>query len=262
MRCCHPNVVRGVLAAFCLTTGCGCPAEAPVEESTDDTPAAETEKASGVAAGWNFVTENTSTGLTVVGDTVSQGGRRLMDSSSAAWIWSRDRSADGWKWIRENASDSTAWARDSAAQLWTVTRQESGEFTLWVQVEVAHGVAWVRTTIPEAWRMSKDAAGKTWVWVGEHRVEVAIAAAAVTVVVAALITSPQVVGTAAVRGAVAGGTQASVLFLAKAWQGSQENVDLQKISESLFQAIGLSVLAQTGPQILSSVPGAESAAAG
>ena len=253
-------VVQRVLAVLFLAICCGCPGEEPARESDTDRPTAENGSENRVAAGWKFVTEKTSTGLTVVGNTVEQGGRQLMDSSSAAWIWSVDRSADGWTWIQENADDSTAWARSSASELWTVTRQESGQFTLWVQVEVADGVAWARTTIPETWRITRDAAGEAWVWIGEHRVEVAIAAAVVTVVVAALVTSPQVVATAAVRGAVVGGSQASVLFLSKAWTDSRERTDVQAFSENLFQSIGLSVLSQAGPQILSSFPGAETAA--
>jgi len=261
---CHPNVTRGVLAAFCLITVCGCPGGASVEQTEKQSPtavpdtAAEPVETGGVAAGWNFVTETTGSGLTLVGNTVSQGGRQLMDSSTTAWLWSRDRSANGWKWIRDNAGDATAWARDSAAELWSVTRQESGEFSLWVRCEVADGVAWVRTTIPKAWRVTTDAAGETWVWIGEHQVEMVMAAAVVTVVVAALVTSPQAVASAAVRGALVGGSQASVRFLARVWQNSRDHVDLQRASEDLLQSIGLSVLLQTGPQILSSAPVAAS----
>lgn len=281
MRTTHPFFVNVTFAAVCLTAFCGCPADQPVDNTGQAAPqnsgeptaadpdgpmdSGETvsDKAGAVldtataAAGstWNFVSEKTSAGLTVFGDTVGEGKDQVVDSSTAAWVWSKDKSTDGWKWVRENATDATEWATDSASEMWTVTRQETGEFTLWVKVEAKEGIAWAKTSLPAAWKVTKDAAGDAWVWVGEHKVAMTVAATVVAVVVASLISSPEIVAVAAVKGAISGGSRASLLFLVAAWKNRDPKLDLKTVSENLFTSIGTSVLAQSGPQILSSMTG-------
>jgi hypothetical protein len=288
MRFSHPFFVNLTLAAFCLTTFCGCPADQAIEETAESgsqtvKPASATdtgdtkvdqESISGKAgaaldsakttagSSWDFVSEKTSAGLTVFGTTVGAGKEKVVDASTAAWVWSKDKSTDGWKWVRENAEGASEWATDSANEMWTVTKQESGEFTLWVKVEAREGVAWAKTNLPKAWKVTKDAAGDAWVWVGEHKVEMAIAAAVVTIVVASLIASPEVVAVAAVKGAISGGSKASLVFLVAAWKNRDPKVNLKTMTEKLFTSIGTSVLAQSGPQILSSAVGDVEAEAG
>lgn len=278
MKTSHPLFVNVTLAAFCVTTLCGCPEDQPIEETVSSDSESDggslPAESGGVDAGeesfvdkagqalegsWSFVSEKTSAGLTVVGETLGEGKDRAIDASTAAWVWSRDRTTDGWKWVRENAEDATEWASDSATELWAVTKKESGEFTLWVKVEVKDGVAWARTTLPKAWKVAKDEADEVWVWVREHKVAMAAAAAVVTIVVASLISSPAVVATAAVKGAIAGGSQASLLFLVETWKNRDAKFDLDGVTEKLFRSVGMSVLAQSGPQILSSLGGAEAA---
>ncbi|MDA0586431.1 MAG: hypothetical protein O2820_00570 [Planctomycetota bacterium] len=285
MRSTHPFFVNVTLAAVCLTSFCGCPADQPVDNTgqadpltsgeataTDpdkpvDSGESVTDKAGAVldtataAAGstWNFVSEKTSAGLTVFGNTVGKGKDQVVDSSTAAWVWSKDKSTDGWKWVRENATDATEWATDSASEMWTVTRNETGEFALWVKVEAKEGIAWAKTSLPAAWKVTKDAAGDAWVWVGEHKVAMTVAATVVAVVVASLIASPEVAAVAAIKGAISGGSRASLLFLVAAWKDRDPNLDLKTVTENLFTSIGVSVLAQSGPQILSSMSGDEAA---
>jgi hypothetical protein len=286
MRFSHPLFVNVTLAAFCLTTFCGCPADQPIEETAESgsqtfKPASATEQGApkvdeesisnkagaaldsaktAAGASWDFVSEKTSTGLTVFGKAVGAGKEKVVDASTAAWVWSKDKSTDGWKWVRENAEGASEWATDSANEMWTVTKKESGEFTLWVKVEAREGVAWAKTNLPKAWKVTKDAAGDAWVWVGEHKVEMAVAAAVVAIVVASLITSPEAVAVAAVKGAISGGGKASLFFLVAAWKNRDPNMDLKTMTETLFASIGTSVLAQSGPQILSSAVGEAEAA--
>ena len=276
MRFSHPVFVNLTLAAICVTTLCGCPAAQPVEQtaapgattgtSNSADPSTEgdstlSEKAtstfenakSAAGSSWDFVAEKTGAGLTVFGRTVGNGKENVVDASTAAWVWSKDKSTDGWQWVRENAENASEWATDSANQMWTVTKMESGEFTLWVKVEAREGVAWAKTNLPKAWKVTKDKAGDAWVWVGEHKVEMTAAAAVVTIVVASLIASPEVVAVAAVKGAISGGSKASLVFLVAAWKNRDPKMDLKSMTENLFTSIGTSVLTQSGPQILSSV---------
>ena len=108
--------------------------------------------------------------------------------------------------------------------------------------------------------MTKDKTGQAWVWVGEHKMAVAVAATVVGIVVASLIASPEVVAAAAVKGAISGGSKASLVFLVDAWKNRDPNLDLKDVTEKIFTSVGLSVLAQSGPQILSSMAGGEEAA--
>ena len=206
---------------------------------------------------WDIITEKTTSGLTIVGQKVSSGAQSTMDATKAAWVWSADQSADGWNWIVENTGDATEWAGDTAAESWAITKQTSGEMSLWVQVKAHDGVAWAKTSLPKAWKVTKDAAGNAWVWVGEHKVEMAIAAAVVAVVVAGLIVAPEGVGPAVVRGAVSGSAAHGVRFLAAAWKNRdnvQEGQNLGDASRDVFMAIGKSVLTSCGSEILGSMP--------
>lgn len=231
-----------------------------------DTPAPGlTDRAAGVwqaskdatGTGWNVLTEKTQTGLVIVGEQLGKGKQKTLDASTTAWVWSKDRSARGWEWVTENAAGAAEWATDSASDLWKVTKQESGEFSLWVRVEVNDGVAWTRTTLPEAWKVTKDAGGEAWIWIDDHKVEVSVAAAVVTLVVGALIVAPQTVAIAVVKGAVMGTGSQAVQFLVKVWQNRKPEIDLNSITQTVFVDIGKSVLAQSGPQILASFSGAE-----
>lgn len=283
MRTTHPVYVNLTLAAFCVTTLCGCPEDRPIEETVETGSQTESEKPAGeddvaeksisdqageawdgtknvAGAGWDFVAEKTSAGLTIVGEKVGEGKDKAIDASTAAWVWSKDKTTNGWKWVRENAEDATEWASDSATEMWAVTKKESGEFTLWVKVEVDEGVAWAKTTLPKAWKVTKDKAGKAWVWVGEHKVAMAVAATVVTIVVASLIASPEVVAAAAVKGAISGGSKASLVFLVAAWKNRDPKLNLKDATEKMFTSVGLSVLAQSGPQILSSMAGGDEVA--
>jgi len=187
---------------------------------------------------WDIITEKPTSGLTIVGQKVSSGAQSTMDATRAAWVWSADQSADGWNWIVENTGDATEWAGDTAAESWAITKQTSGEMSLWVQVKAHDGVAWAKTSLPKAWKVTKDAAGNAWVWVGEHKVEMAIAAAVV-------------------RGAVSGSAAHGVRFLAAAWKNRdnvQEGQNLGDASRDVFMAIGKSVLTSCGSEILGSMP--------
>ena len=185
------------------------------------------------------------------------GARATMDTTKAAWVWSADQSADGWEWIVENTGEATEWAKDTARESWAVTKEKSGEVSLWVQVTAHDGVAWAKTSLPKAWKVSKDAAGTAWVWVGEHKVEMAVAAAIVAVVVAGLIVAPEGVGPAVVKGAVSGSAAHSVQFLAAAWRDRDnlgEKEALEGVSRDVFMAIGKSVITSCGSEILGSLP--------
>ena len=287
MRTTHPVFVQLTIAAFCVTTICGCPADEPVEEcvetgatrhpgeagrGSDEKFGEESisDKADGVwegtkaltGAGWDFVSEKTSAGLTVVGEKIGEGKDKAIDASTAAWVWSKDKTTNGWKWVRDNAEGAAEWASDSASGMWAVTKKESGEFSLWVKVEVKEGVAWVKTTLPKAWKVTKDKTGQAWVWVGEHKIAVAVAAMVVGIVVASLIASPEVVAATAVKGAVSGSSKASLGFLVDAWKSRDPKLDLKGVTEKMFTSVGVSVLAQAGPQILSSMARADEEAAG
>ena len=137
--------------------------------------------------------------------------------------------------------------------MWAVTKKESGEFTLWVKVEFNEGVGWAKTTLPKAWKVTKDKSGQAWVWVGEHKMAVAVAATVVGIVVASLIASPEIVAAAAVKGAISGGSKASLVFLVDAWKNRDPNLNLKDVTEKMFTSVGLSVLAQSGPQITDSI---------
>lgn len=255
----------------------GCSNQSPDSDDASDTPVSDatdkptepdlTDRAADAwesskemaGSGWQVLTEKTKAGLVIAGEKLGQGKDQTLDASTAAWLWSKDKSGQGWDWVSENAAGAIEWASDSAADAWKVTRQESGEFALWVRVEVNDGVAWTKIAVPAAWDVTKDASGQAWVWVNDHKVEASIAAAMVAIVVGALIAAPEVVAIAAVRGAIVGGSSATVRFLTDAWENRELTVDGAAWSQDVFNGIGKSVLAQSGPQILQSLVGAESA---
>ena len=206
---------------------------------------------------WNCVSTTTSSGLTVVSETCSDGSQMVFDAGSTVWIYSKDRTSAGWDWISENAGNASEWASDTVAQTWAMTKQTGGEFSLWVQVRTTDGIAWAKTNLPAAWKCTKDAAGTAWVWVGEHKVEVALAAAVVTIVVAAIILAPETVGPSVARGAVTGSASHAATLLTDAWKNRNEygeKVSLGDVSEGTFRSIGRSVLTQCGTQILKNLP--------
>lgn len=205
---------------------------------------------------WEVITETTESGLTIVSEKCAAGSEMVVDASRAAWIWSTDKTAKGWEWIVANAGEATEWAKDTASNTWTVMKDKSGEFSLWVRVEAEHGIAWARTTIPAAWKVTKDTAGRAIVWIDEHKVELAVAAAVVTVVVAGLIVVPEGVAPAVVKGAVAGTMAETTRFLTAVWNGrnsTDQKQALQDVSHDMFMSIGKSVLSQCGSQVLGSV---------
>ena len=210
-------------------------------------------------SGWNVLTEQTQAGLVVAGEKLGQGKDQTLDASNAVWVWPKDKSVEGWSWVSENAAGAVDWAADSASDAWKVTRKESGEFALWVKVEVEDGVAWTKTALPEAWEVTKDAGGQAWVWIEDHKVEASVAAAAVAIVVTALMAAPEVVAVAAVKGAIAGGSSSMIRFLADVWKSGEVELETGKVSQDVFNGIGKSVLAQSGPQILAGLFGADSA---
>lgn len=202
---------------------------------------------------WQYITESTSSGLTIVSQKCSTGSQFAMDSTKAAWVWSADTTADGWGWIVDNAGDATEWASDSIGSTWTVTKNATGEFSLWVKVTAADGIAWTKTAIPASWNIVKDSAGEAWVWIGEHKVEVAVAAGVIAVVVAGLIVAPEAVGAAVVRGSVAGVSAEGTRFLTALWKdrGKAANADaLKAVPKAMFLSIGQSVLKQCGAQAI------------
>lgn len=234
------------------------------QESVEITPAVEptlTESASAtLEEAWHTITESTESGLTIVSEKCAVGSEMVVDSTKAAWIWSGDKTADGWDWIVKNAGDATEWAKDTATESWTITRNKSGEFSLWVQVEAKNGIAWARTSLPAAWKVTKDAAGKAVVWIDEHKVEVAVAAAVVAVIVAGLIVVPEGVAPAVLKGAVAGTMAETTKFLNAVWNGRQDTnyaKDLQTVTHDMFMSIGKSVVSQCGAQALGSLSGAD-----
>lgn len=225
---------------------------------SDGNVAATDAETSFPSAAWHWVTESTSSGLTIVSGKCKVGSEMVLDATKTAWIWSADTSADGWSWIVDNAGEATQWASDGIGQTWAITRQSTGEFSLWVQVKAENGVAWARTTLPETWKVVKDGAGDAWIWIDEHKVEVAVAVAVITVVVAALIVVPEAVAPAIVRGSVAGTASEATTFLADAWNDRHEGdqaATLKDVSKDLFLSIGRSVISQCGSQIVGgSVP--------
>lgn len=244
------------------------PEEAPVEgaqgeEGPGEEPGSPdlTERAAGVwqsskemaGTGWTILTEKTKAGLVIAGEKLDEGQTTALDASNTAWVWSKDRSAEGWAWVSANAAGAAEWASDSATGVWKVMQAESGEFALWVRVEVDEGVAWTKTELPAAWDVTKDAGGQAWVWMGEHKVELSVAAAMVTVVVGALIAAPELVAVAAVKGAIGGGSAATMRFLVDTWKNREPNLDGVAWTQSIFVGMGKSVLAQSGPEILASL---------
>lgn len=220
-------------------------------------PAADTQSADSETGVWEYITETTSDGLTIVSEKCAAGSDIVLDATRTAWIWSADQAADGWAWIADNAGDATAWASDTASQTWTVTRQKTGEFHLWVQTKTRNGIAWTRTAIPAAWKIARDGAGQAWVWIDEHKVEITVAAAVISVVAAGLIVAPEAVGPAVVRGAVSGVSRHATAFLAALWLQTRERDDLEElagVSKELFMSIGQSVLSSCGLQMLEDAP--------
>ncbi len=218
-------------------------------------PAVVSTTFSSIDGAWKYVSETTSSGLTIVSEKCSAGTTMVLDAGQTAWIWSADVTSDGWQWIADNAGDATEWASCTIGNTWTVTKAKSGEFSLWVQVKAANGVAWARTAIPESWRVVKDAAGVAWVWIDEHKVEIAVAAAVVTVVVAGLIIAPEGVAPAVVKGAVAGTASEATAFLNAVWNqknSSAEGRSLNDMSKDMFLSIGRSVVSQCGAQAVGS----------
>lgn len=202
---------------------------------------------------WNYITESTSSGLTIVSEKCLAGSQFAMDSTSAVWIWTSNTTADGWGWLVDNAGDATEWASDTIGGTWTVTKSATGEFSLWVQVTAGDGLAWAKTAIPASWEIVKDSAGEAWVWIGEHKVQVAVAAAVIAVVAAGLIVAPEAVGAAVVRGSVAGISSEATSFLTRLWNGRGSSKDagmLKAVPKKMFLSIGHSVLKQCGAQAL------------
>ena len=205
---------------------------------------------------WDYLTETTADGLTIVAENCRAGSDMVLDATQTACIWCSDQAADGWGWIAENAGDATQWATDTANQTWTITRRTSGEFSLWVQTKTENGIAWTRTAIPAAWKMVRDSAGQAWVWIDEHKVEVTVAAAVVSIVAAGLIVAPEAVGPAVVRGAVSGVSSHVAAFLAALWLQTRDGnvAELDNVSEELFMTVGKSVLSSCGMQMLEGAP--------
>lgn len=223
--------------------------ESAVEQTT---PAAGDGAAE--ASTWDSVQTTTLDGLTIVASGISAGTDVAIDCSTAAWVWSADQSADGWQWIRRNAGDATEWASDRLHETWAITESAAGEFSLWVQVQAADGIGWVRTEVPAAWQVVKDEAGNAWIWVGEHKVEVGVFAAVVTVVVAGLIVAPEAVGPAVVKGASVGAAKETAVFVADLWEHRRKDQNvaqrLNDVSRSTFMSIGQAVLLQCGSEVL------------
>ncbi|MCR9199812.1 MAG: hypothetical protein NXI04_14325 [Planctomycetaceae bacterium] len=222
--------------------------------ATEVGQAQQTDSDTGV---WEYITETTSDGLTIVSEKCVAGTDMVLDATRTAWIWSSDQAADGWAWIAANAGDATAWASDTASRTWTVTKQTTGEFHLWVQTKTQNGIAWTRTAIPAAWKLARDGAGQAWVWIDEHKVELTAAAAVISVVAAGLIVAPEAVGPAVVRGAVSGVSSHAAAFLAALWLQTRDRDDLANlngVSQELFMSIGHSVLSSCGLQMLEGTP--------
>ena len=86
-------------------------------------------------------------------------------------------------------------------------------------------------------------------------VEIAVAAAVVTVVVAGLIIAPEGVAPAVVKGAVAGTASEATAFLNAVWNqknSSAEGRSLNDMSKDMFLSIGRSVVSQCGAQAVGS----------
>ncbi|MFY9256851.1 MAG: hypothetical protein WAO83_25590 [Fuerstiella sp.] len=245
---------------FTPILGCGNSKTDDATAKSETAVASETENSSTFSTldgTWQYVSETTSSGLTIVSEKFHSGTTMVLNAGQTAWIWSADTTTDGWQWISANAGDATEWASSSIGNTWTVTQEKSGEFSLWVQVKAANGIAWARTAIPASWRVVKDAAGVAWVWIDEHKVEIAVAAAVITVVAAGLIIAPEGVGPAVVKGAVAGTASEATAFLTAVWnqkESSEEGRSLNSISHDMFLSIGKSVLTQCGAQALGSIP--------
>lgn len=238
----------------------GCQPSDEGDQSSTVSSSAESDHADASDAGtmlestWQAVETTTRDGFTIVTDGISAGTAATMDYSNAAWVWSADRSADGWAWIRENVDDATEWAVDTAGRTWAITESTTGDFSLWVQVSAADGVGWVRTNVPAAWEVVKDEAGHAWVWIGEHKVEVGVCAAVVTVVVAGLIVAPEAVAPAVVRGASVGAAKETTVFMKEVWENREDSTDMARrlngVSRSTFMSIGQAVLVQCGAEVL------------
>lgn len=234
------------------------------ESDSESSELSLTESASvSLQEAWHTITESTETGLTIVSEKCEAGSEMVVDATRAAYIWSSDKTANGWEWIVENAGDATEWAKDSATESWAVTRAKTGEFSLWVQVEAENGVAWARTALPEAWKVTKDATGEAVVWIDEHKVEVAVAAAVVAVIVGGLIVAPEGVAPAIVKGAVAGSVAETAKFLTAVWKNrgkTEHGKTLGDVTHDLFMSIGKSVVSQCGSQVLGSLTAGADAA--
>ena len=262
----HASWPVSLTLAYCLLfapiLGCG---DSQPTDSSSSTAASDSENEpmsltdsalQGLSNTWTFITETTESGLTIVSEKCAAGTKMVLNAGNTAWIWTADTTADGWNWIVENAGDATEWAADKVSRTWAVTRQKTGEFSLWVKVKAKNGIAWAKTALPAAWKVTKDTAGKAWVWIGEHKVEIAVAAAVVTVVVAGLIIAPEAVAPSVVRGAVAGTSAQATQFLMALWndrENSEHKAALGDVSHDMFMSIGKSVLSQCGTQILDSV---------
>ena len=190
---------------------------------------------------WNFVSEKSAATWVVMTDAASTGGDAAWDASKSAMLWTKDRSLDGWDWISTNVASASEWAADSSTHVWKVTQEKSGEFFLWVKVEAEAGVAYVRTAIPAAWNVTKDTAGDTWVWINEHKVEAAVAATVVTLVVTGLILEPITTSGLIAKGAV---TRAGAEFLTSLYRANQD--ELGPLTEEEFVSIGAEVIKQNG----------------
>ena len=190
---------------------------------------------------WNFVSDKSTATWVVMTDAASVGGDAAWDASKSAMLWTKDTTQDGWEWITLNVVGASEWAADSTTSIWKVTQEKSGEFFLWVKVEAEAGVAYVRTAVPAAWKVTKDTAGETWVWVNEHKVEAAVAATVVTLVVTGLIIEPVSTSGLLAKGVL---TRAGAEFLTSIYRSNQD--ELGPLTEEEFVSIGTEVIKQNG----------------
>jgi hypothetical protein len=115
---------------------------------------------------------------------------KIAAAAEVSWVWATAGANDAWQWVKEQAATSKAWIADKGENAWLMTRETSGELYLWVKVKAdeSGATSYVRTTLDDAWTWTTDTAGKTWIWIKEHKVQVVVVVAIITMLVVAFVT--------------------------------------------------------------------------